>query len=269
MTIARTLEPDIMAFESMLEVAAAALVQYQSWSIVLIAVAFAGLELVIPHHPVNRRRELTKDLVGALAGVVFVTVCYSAIQWTVRLASRGELGGAVFELGALPSAVRVLMVVLVVDFCIYWLHRLMHHSACFWRMHRWHHSIEEMYWFAGFRASLPHILLYGVPQVIVPSLIFDLSAFELAAAAAIGNFVQVWTHANVKARIGPLQWLIVTPDYHRVHHRASERRAVNLGNVLTVWDRLFGTHEAPDSRRSDRCGLVEPRPPVWRMLLGI
>jgi sterol desaturase/sphingolipid hydroxylase (fatty acid hydroxylase superfamily) len=269
MTIGRPAAPDIMALEDMREVIAAALVQYQSWSIVLIAVAFAALELVVPHHPVNRRRELTRDLVGALAGVVFVMVSYSALQWAVRLTSREGLGGAVFESGALPSVVRVLLVVLVVDFCIYWLHRLMHRSAGFWRMHRWHHSIEEMYWFAGFRASLPHILIYGIPQVIVPSLIFDLSALELAAAAAIGNFVQVWTHANIKAHIGPLQWLIVTPDYHRLHHRASERPAVNLGNVLTVWDRLFGTHEAPDGRRSERCGLVEPRPPLWRMLLGV
>lgn len=169
----------------------------------------------------------------------------------------------------LPSAVKLLWVVLLVDFSIYWLHWCMHRWKFAWRTHRWHHSIEQMYWFAGFRASFLHILLYAIPQLVLPMAIFDLNASEIVVASAAGNFVQIWTHTNLKVNIGPLQWLIVTPDYHRLHHRAGHGPARNLGNLLTVWDRLFGTHEAPDRLRASRCGIVEPRPSLLRMVLGV
>jgi sterol desaturase/sphingolipid hydroxylase (fatty acid hydroxylase superfamily) len=68
-------------------------------------------------------------------------------------------------------------------------------------MHRWHHSIEQLYWFAGFRASFLHILLFGISQVIVPVFVFDLNMSEMMVATGLGNFVQIWTHTNLKVNI--------------------------------------------------------------------
>lgn len=255
--------------EDLAQIVADALIQYQSLSLVLIAVAFIVLEPILPHYPVDRRREMLLNVVGVLAGVAFVAISYGALR---------QLGGTV-DVAAweqamrvpreLASPVKVLFVVLIVDFSIYWLHRFMHRWNFSWRMHRWHHSIEQMYWFAGFRASFLHILLYGIPQVVVPVFIFDLGPSETMVASVVANFVQIWTHTNLKVNIGPLKWLIVTPDYHRVHHRASDGPAKNLGNLLTVWDRLFGTYEEPERSPIGRLGLVEPRPGLLRMLLGV
>jgi len=246
-----------------------ALVQYQSLSLVVLAIAFAALEPILPHHPVDRRRDLLLDLVGVVAGLASVAIAYGALRGLARLVDSAWWSEAQRAARGLPSAVKVAWVVALVDFSIYWLHAFMHRSKFGWRMHCWHHSIEQMYWFAGFRASFLHILLYGVPQVVLPMIVFDLSPAEVAVAGGVANFVQLWTHTNLRLNIGPLRWLIVTPDYHRVHHRASDARAVNLGNVFTVWDRLFGTHEAPDRAPVAQCGLVGPRPGLFRMVLGV
>jgi sterol desaturase/sphingolipid hydroxylase (fatty acid hydroxylase superfamily) len=250
-------------------IVADALVQYQSLALIVMAIGFAALELILPHYPVDRRRDLFLDFVGVVAGFAFVAVSYSALRWLVSLAGDPSWDRAMSAPRELPSMVKVLLVVLIVDFSIYWLHVFMHRYRFAWRMHRWHHSIEQMYWFAGFRASFLHILIYGIPQVAVPMIVFDLSLSEMMVASAVGNFVQIWTHTNLKVNLGPLQWLIVTPDYHRVHHRAGDGPAKNLGNLLTVWDRLLGTYEAADQSAVDHCGLVEPRPGLIRMMLGI
>jgi sterol desaturase/sphingolipid hydroxylase (fatty acid hydroxylase superfamily) len=254
--------------EDLSRIVTAALADYQSLSLIVLAIVFAVLERFLPHHPVDRRRDLLLDTLGVVAGAAFVAISYGTLRWLVKLADGMGWDGALRTTRALPSAAKIVLVVVLVDFSIYWLHTFMHRCAFAWRMHRWHHSIEQMYWFAGFRASFLHVLLYGIPQVVVPVVVFDLGPSETMLVTGVANFVQIWTHTNLRVSIGPLQWLIVTPDYHRVHHRASDGPARNLGNVLTLWDRLFGTHEAPDRSPVRRCGLVEPRPGLTRMLLG-
>lgn len=258
-----------MALETLPSLVAGALSQYQSLSLVVIAIAFATLEPILPHHPVDRRRDAVLDVAGAAAGLTFVVIAYGALRWLVGLMDAAAADQALRVPRELHPAVKVVLAVVLVDFSIYWLHRFMHAWQFSWRMHRWHHSIEQMYWFAGFRASFLHILLYGIPQVVLPIVVLDLGPFETAVASAVANFVQIWTHTNIKVHIGPFEWLVVTPDYHRVHHRASDRPARNLGNVLTVWDRLFGTYEAPPRVPVGCCGLVEARPGLLRMLVGV
>ena len=247
----------------------AILTQYPSASLILFALVFVVLEGVLPHRPVDRRREWPLDLLAVAAGVVFVVVAYGGLRHLIPVLDALAPSTVLRALRTLPSAAKVVLVVLLVDFTIYWLHRFMHRWPVGWRMHRWHHTIEQMYWFAGFRASFLHVLLYGVPQVFVPTLVFDLDAVEVAVATAIANFVQVWTHSNIQPRLGPLQWWIVTPDYHRLHHRTGAETVRNFGNLLTVWDRLFRTHESPPLNAELPCGLGEPRPGLPRMLLGL
>jgi sterol desaturase/sphingolipid hydroxylase (fatty acid hydroxylase superfamily) len=54
-----------------------------------------------------------------------------------------------------------------------------------------------------------------------------------------------WEHANVRIpqRLDrSLRLILVTPDWHRTHHgRNGEDTNSNFGNLITGWDRLFGT----------------------------
>jgi len=51
-------------------------------------------------------------------------------------------------------------------------------------------------------------------------------------------------HGNLRTDYGPLRWVFVTPQSHRVHHSmAPEDADVNFGVIFCLWDRLFGTHK--------------------------
>jgi len=71
--------------------------------------------------------------------------------------------------------------------------------------------------------------------------------------------------------VGPLRWVIITPDYHRVHHSTRHNRS-NYGTAFCVWDRLFGTYTDPAKvPPNEPLGLGEPVEDrqIPRMLIGV
>lgn len=177
-------------------------------------------------------------------------------------------------LGALPLAVSLPLFFLVTDLLRYWAHRAMH-SGRLWAVHRFHHSVAELYWFSGNRDTAAHTAL-----LIVPSAIFAWLMHMPPAVALFNLLLQIlWNHVmhcNIRLPVPlsrALEALLVTPRLHELHHcLLPALRDRNLGSVFSFWDRLFGTFVAPDSvdRRTLAFGL-EPhdRTPPARMVLGI
>ncbi|GAB3949224.1 hypothetical protein GCM10028805_25270 [Spirosoma harenae] len=55
----------------------------------------------------------------------------------------------------------------------------------------------------------------------------------------------------------PIEYIFVTPSHHRVHHASDEVYLdANFGEVLIVWDRLFGTFV--EEGRQPTYGLMNP-----------
>ncbi|MGD0883550.1 MAG: sterol desaturase family protein [Thermodesulfovibrionales bacterium] len=54
---------------------------------------------------------------------------------------------------------------------------------------------------------------------------------------------------NIIANLGHLEWLLITPNFHRIHHGTRGRglASKNLGFVLTFWDRMFRTYANPQT----------------------
>jgi sterol desaturase/sphingolipid hydroxylase (fatty acid hydroxylase superfamily) len=52
-------------------------------------------------------------------------------------------------------------------------------------------------------------------------------------------------HANVRWRLGPLEWLIATPAFHHWHHTLAEPRDRNYATMLPCMDWIFGTYYLP------------------------
>jgi sterol desaturase/sphingolipid hydroxylase (fatty acid hydroxylase superfamily) len=109
-----------------------------------------------------------------------------------------------------------------------------------WRLHRVHHSSEQLDWLATSRG---HALdqAFGLLLMAVPAL-------ALAApteGGAVITFLYVYpfvVHANVRIRLGGLERLVVSPWFHHWHHAedaAGHDR--NFATLLTLWDHLFGT----------------------------
>ncbi|GAB2518733.1 hypothetical protein GCM10027085_05530 [Spirosoma aerophilum] len=63
---------------------------------------------------------------------------------------------------------------------------------------------------------------------------------------------QIWgilIHTQHIGKLGVLEWFMVTPSHHRVHHASNIRYLDrNMGMCFIIWDRLFGTfaEERPD-----------------------
>ena len=63
-------------------------------------------------------------------------------------------------------------------------------------------------------------------------------------------------HTQIIGKLGPLEWIFNTPSHHRVHHGANTQYIdKNYGNLLIIWDRMFGTFEAESEKV--RYGLVK------------
>lgn len=245
---------------------------YQIAALFGLIVLFSLCERFWPAHPVDRWKDLELDVLSFAFALAANRGATYLIRSSVGDLTPAFLRGAVESLRQLPSTVRILVALVVVDFIVYWIHRSQHTYALLWRTHAWHHSIEQMYWFAGFRTSFFHSLLNNVPQVIVPVALFKLTPAEAGIGYSLGLLIQFVEHTNWRLTFGPLDWLLVTPDYHRIHHAATLHRGKNLAGTFRIWDLLFGTYVDPATLREDfPLGLGEPLEgkKIPRMLVGV
>jgi len=140
-----------------------------------------------------------------------------------------------------------LLLLLLEDFAFYWLHRVDHFCRLFWAVHVTHHSSEEFNLTVGFRSSVfqpVYRFLYFIPLALLGFLPEDI-LFMYAATQIYGILV----HTQFVGKLGPLEWILVTPSHHRVHHASNTRYLDrNMGMTLIIWDRLFGTfaEEVPE-----------------------
>jgi len=75
-------------------------------------------------------------------------------------------------------------------------------------------------------------------------------------------------HSNVRADFGLLQWILVTPQSHRIHHSIEERHYDrNYGTYFCIWDRLFGTHYTGGNEFPET-GIKDPDFPVEKTIRG-
>ena len=129
-----------------------------------------------------------------------------------------------------------------IDFIFYFFHRLSHRTRFLWAIHMSHHSSEEMNFAVSFRQAWFGPLC-KIPFFIVLPLI-GLDPTIVAVAGVVSTLWGIVGHTQVIGRLGLLEWVFNTPSHHRVHHGANEEYIdKNYGNLLIVWDRLFGTFE--------------------------
>jgi sterol desaturase/sphingolipid hydroxylase (fatty acid hydroxylase superfamily) len=153
-----------------------------------------------------------------------------------------------------------LLLVLGEDFLYYWLHRWDHEIRLFWAVHVTHHSSEQMNFTVGFRSSVFQPLyrfVYFIPLA--------LAGFKPLDIVFIYSVTQIWgifVHTELIGKMGWLEYILVTPSHHRVHHASNPRYLdKNMGMFLIIWDQLFGTFqpELPDEEYQPRkYGLTKP-----------
>ena len=157
-------------------------------------------------------------------------------------------------------AVYWILLILAEDFLYYWLHRFDHEVRFFWAVHVTHHSSEQMNFTVGFRSSVFQPLyrfLYFIPLAWIGFQPLDI-IFIYSATQIWGIFV----HTELINKMGWLEYFLVTPSHHRVHHASNPKYLdKNLGMFLIIWDKMFGTFQ-PELEEKEyqpvKYGLTKP-----------
>lgn len=223
-----------------------------------------ALELIAPARKISYRSVFLYDLVGCtLVGYILIP---AAEFLSNRIALQASVPEVIMEL---PIAASFLLYYVVGDFGAYWMHRLMHTKAV-WRAHKWHHSPTTMYWLAGYRASLPQQTLFNLPWIFAYS-VFGLSPWWMYLAVLSSHMLlNDWMHMNVSWRSNWLEWIMVTPRYHHIHHSDDMVYSnANFGVTFTIWDRLFGTYVNPDEVKEPLSFGIGEKVPLVRLALGV
>jgi sterol desaturase/sphingolipid hydroxylase (fatty acid hydroxylase superfamily) len=146
-----------------------------------------------------------------------------------------------FQIG---NAITYWVVLILAQDFLYWLlHYTGHYVRFFWAMHVTHHSSEYFNLTTGFRSTVFEPL-YRV-FFYLPLAFMGFSALDILFAYLITQIYGNIVHTQLVSKLHPIvEYLFVTPSHHRVHHASNLRYLdKNMGMVLILWDRMFGTFQ--------------------------
>jgi len=158
-----------------------------------------------------------------------------------------------------PYIVQLLLGFLWIDVANYSSHYLKHRWHWLWSFHLVHHNDHQL----DATSTLRHhpgeaafswffltisMLILGIPSLAI--LLFYLAVNPLL-------FLQ---HSNIKIpeRLDRFfAFIINTPNLHKVHHLENHQlSSSNYGYLLSIWDRLFGTYQAPLTHMEWKFGVT-------------
>jgi sterol desaturase/sphingolipid hydroxylase (fatty acid hydroxylase superfamily) len=222
------------------------------WLAILVLI-FVPLERLFAAHP----QKILRKGIGADLGYYFITSLLPAavlsgpiglLAWMIHRA----VPNSFLEITASwPLWLQTIAALIASEVGYYWAHRLSHQIPFLWRFHSIHHSAEHVdflvntrahpndFDFSRFCALVPvYVLGLGSPQTHGGSLV---PVIATLITTSWGFFI----HANIRWRLGPLEWLISTPAFHHWHHTLSGPINRNYSSTLPWLDRIFGTHYLP------------------------
>jgi len=146
---------------------------------------------------------------------------------------------------------------LLEDFVFYIEHRVDHYCRFFWAVHVTHHSSEEFNLTTGFRSSVLQPIyrfIYFIPLAFLGFRPVDI-VFMYSLTQIYGILVHT-QYINKMPRW--FEAVFVSPSHHRVHHASNVRYLdKNMGMVLIIWDRLFGTFQEELKEDPIKYGLTK------------
>ncbi len=230
-----------------------------------LALSIAALERLMPHEKawLANDGQMGPDLAHTLlnkglAQVIVVVIIFMGIaDWIA------PTGGGFWPF-TWPLAAQAALGLVIVEFGLYWKHRMAHEWPWLWRFHAVHHSVTRLWFFntgrfhfvdtmTGLMVGVPVLLLLGAPR--------DVLLLVSAATAVIGML----THCNIEMRCGPLDYIFNTPTLHRWHHsKVLAEGNRNYGENLVLFDLIFGSYfNAVDRRPPSDIGIQHEMPATF------
>nr|WP_238995211.1 sterol desaturase family protein [Sphingomonas solaris] len=205
------------------------------------------LEVVSERHAGWRmdRREFFTDLAYVVLNATVISWASATLAEAPLTAAKHALGIATPWAMHLPFPLQVALVVFLIEFGQYWMHRLMHNQSFFWSTHAPHHHLTQLNAAKGAVGNPIELLLISLSVVAL----FDVPLPALFCGLSILNIISTFAHANT--RFDPPAWyafFFTTIRNHSLHHSTGyEETRCNYGNSLILLDRLFGTYRDGES----------------------
>ena len=156
-----------------------------------------------------------------------------------------QKGWGLFNQFELPTLLKIVFSVLILDLVIYLQHIMFHVVPLFWRLHMVHHTDVDIDVTTGVRFHPIEIVL-SMGIKMMAAILIGPPPIAVVIFEVLLNGTSMFNHGNVhySQNIDSiLRLLVVTPEMHRVHHSTIRWESnSNLGFNFPWWDRLFGTY---------------------------
>lgn len=150
------------------------------------------------------------------------------------------------------------MLFILEDIAFYVEHRVDHYCRIFWAVHVTHHSSEEFNLTTGFRSSVLQPLYRFV--YFIPLALLGFHPLDIVFMYSLTQIYGIMVHTRYINKMP--RWfeaIFVSPSHHRVHHASNIRYLdKNMGMVLIIWDKMFGTFQEEIKSDPIKYGLTKP-----------
>jgi sterol desaturase/sphingolipid hydroxylase (fatty acid hydroxylase superfamily) len=213
---------------------------------------FLNWDGVLTHK--SSRVDLLLFLIGRVMALLGLASYFTLAPAAARYVADISPLPPVFAEGLSPIGL-ALALFLLFDLGQYLSHRI-YHASSLWPLHAVHHSAEVLTPLTTFRAhplamlisSAFNSVIIGVGLgLLVGMLSPDMAIAEIAgvnAVVVIANATMVnLHHSQMNVSFGPIiERILISPAQHQIHHSRDPRHFNrNFGNVLAVWDWMFGS----------------------------
>lgn len=144
------------------------------------------------------------------------------------------------------------------DFIFYIEHRVDHYCRIFWAVHVTHHSSDQFNLTTGFRSSVFQPLYRFI--YFIPLALAGFKPVDIVFMYSLTQIYGILVHTQyIKKMPAWFESIFVSPSHHRVHHASNIRYLDrNMGMVLIIWDKIFGTFQEELATDPVKYGLVKP-----------
>lgn len=157
----------------------------------------------------------------------------------------------------LPLFIELLLALLLTSLCSYLFHRFSHVQPWLWRLHGIHHIENKVN--VG-NNGVNHILDVYFRRLLAqaPLILLGFSEESIFIVGIFNAMQGYFVHANIDVKLGFMNYIIVSPEQHRLHHSKDLSEAGHYSVDIAFWDLIFASYFWRKGRVPQNIGVLEP-----------
>lgn len=255
--------------------------RFDEKAVVFIMLVFGIAEALLGAY--SNKKRTWHDYITELVSFPQLTILIQpGVLLFVGFAGRKFFPAWEYKYAATAYVYQFLIFLVIEDMPQYWWHRLAHHSPLLWKFHVAHHAAPAMGVGVVFRNAALYYLL--MPNIWLASVAVFLGFGKVYIVYTVLKLlIIIGAHSEVRwdsflyryKILHPLAWLvehtISTPATHFAHHGLTNADGIsnnngNFGNMLFIWDQLFGTAKFTRQYPTEFGIEDDPKDPWYVML---